>query len=513
MFTAIGVGFLGSAAIVLADDAVNHQAWSDRPFELGVSGSSIEHIFDFPRIYCYAGTLGSLVTDGTDDYILSNNHVLAKENDPDNSSLDPDGRNIIQAGLLDEGTCSLSLGDPNNIVGYLTAYVPLQFGKGKNPPENKVDAAIAVTNETVAMVASDGSIRDVGPLTGAPETANVGDQVHKSGRTTGHTFGEVAAINVTIKVKYMSGTALFVDQIEATGLCDTQFSDSGDSGSLIVTLRDGAPRAPVGLLFAGGGASTFANPIDTVLSKMGAQANLTLSMVVGGTGNVNDVTDNTEIPSCSAGGGSVTAADDSYKLPKKNTVLTVAAPGILENDTGFVGSAVVVSGPSVGVGNLTFGGDGGFTYEYIGADRNGDGSDSFVYEVTDGANFATATVTITVLSAEQQTANLIAAIGQLVDVGSLNRGQGNSLIKKLNPNGNLRARINRLGAFINHVNSLVNEGVLTKDEGQSMIKKAEDLRTSLSISAEPLNTVQSGVDLVFAESARLSDELLTAKGR
>ena len=398
LFTAIGVGFLGSAAIVLADDAVNHQAWSDRPFELGVSGSSIEHIFDFPRIYCYAGTLGSLVTDGTDDYILSNNHVLAKENDPDNSSLDPDGRNIIQAGLLDEGTCSLSLGDPNNIVGYLTAYVPLQFGKGKNPPENKVDAAIAVTNETVAMVASDGSIRDVGPLTGAPETANVGDQVHKSGRTTGHTFGEVAAINVTIKVKYMSGTALFVDQIEATGLCDTQFSDSGDSGSLIVTLRDGAPRAPVGLLFAGGGASTFANPIDTVLSKMGAQANLTLSMVVGGTGNVNDVTDNTEIPSCSAGGGSVTAADDSYKLPKKNTVLTVAAPGILENDTGFVGSAVVVSGPSVGVGNLTFGGDGGFTYEYIGADRNGDGSDSFVYEVTDGANFATATVTINLAS-------------------------------------------------------------------------------------------------------------------
>ena len=50
LFTAIGVGFLGSAAIVLADDAVNHQAWWDRPFELGVSGSSIEHIFDFPRI-------------------------------------------------------------------------------------------------------------------------------------------------------------------------------------------------------------------------------------------------------------------------------------------------------------------------------------------------------------------------------------------------------------------------------------------------------------------------------
>ena len=395
--------------------------------ELGVSGSSIEHILDWPLVYCYTGTLGSLVrsedTDGTtNDYILSNNHILAKENDPDNE-LGPDGFHIIQPGLLDEGSCSLSLGDPENIVAYLTDYVPIRFGKGRNLPENRVDAAIAETNSV--LVRSDGSnldvqglvsseIRDVGvltdavPVTAAVSTAEAPFWVQKSGRTTGQTFGEVVATAVTIKVKYMSGTALFLDQIEVVGLCDTDFSAGGDSGSLIVTLRDGDTRAAVGLLFAGGGASTFANPIQTVLADLEIlgteRAGLSLSMVVGGSGIVNDVTDNTNIiPSCSGGGDSVTADDDSYKLPKKQDTLTVDDPGVLENDIGFVvGSPYprVVSGPRYGT-LLAFTADGGFTYEYTGGDRNGHGSDFFVYEISDGAESpttATATVTIKLAS-------------------------------------------------------------------------------------------------------------------
>ena len=56
------------------------QCEQERPIQLGVSGSSIEHILDFPFIYCYTGTLGSLVIDGAGKkYFLSNNHVLAKE--------------------------------------------------------------------------------------------------------------------------------------------------------------------------------------------------------------------------------------------------------------------------------------------------------------------------------------------------------------------------------------------------------------------------------------------------
>ena len=393
----VAAGVLGFGAAAYADDAAQHQVWLDRPFELGVSGSSIEHIIDGAFAYCYTGTLGSLVTDGTNDLILSNNHVLAKENDPDNQ-LAPDGRNIIQAGLLDEGTCTLSLGDPANIVAYLTDYVEIVYGRGRNLPENWIDAAIAgTTSGSAGMVFSDGRIRDVGPLTaGSPEVAVVGDKVQKSGRTTGHTFGEVVATGVSLKVKYQNGTALFVDQIEVVGLCDTNFSAGGDSGSLVATLPDGTgPRAAVGLLFAGGGASTFANPIQTVLDDLGAEAGLSLFMVHDSSGNVDD-TGNAAVPSCSGGGDTLAAAGDSYKLPKKQTVLSVAAPGVLDNDTGFVGSPLVYTDPSHG--SVVFSGDGGFTYTYNGSDRNGDGSDSFVYEITDGPNVATATVTINLSS-------------------------------------------------------------------------------------------------------------------
>ena len=52
------------------------------PIPLGVSGSSqtLERVKGL--LYCYAGTLGSLVRDNAGQrYILSNNHVLAKENE------------------------------------------------------------------------------------------------------------------------------------------------------------------------------------------------------------------------------------------------------------------------------------------------------------------------------------------------------------------------------------------------------------------------------------------------
>lgn len=302
------LGSLGLSGGALADTGTDHQTFQGRPSSLGVSGSSIEHVLDKAFAYCYAGTLGALVTDGTHQYILSNNHVLAKENDPDNA-LAPDGYNIIQQGLLDEepGSCTLSLGRTDHIVAYLTDFVPIVFGKGRNLPENWVDAAIAETNlnSSVLDVDSDGTILDIGALTTSEPVAAVqGDLVQKSGRTTGHTFGEVTATNVTIRVDYNSGTALFVDQMELVGLCGTLFSDSGDSGSLIVTLRDQAPRGAVGLLFAGGGGSTFANPIETVLNDVNG-AGPGLSMVTGSIGNVDDVTGNSSIPTCNGddGGG------------------------------------------------------------------------------------------------------------------------------------------------------------------------------------------------------------------
>jgi hypothetical protein len=69
--------------------------------------------------------------------------------------------------------------------------------------------------------------------------------------------------------------ALFSDQLEIVGT-KSQFSDGGDSGSLIVDT-DGYARA---LLFAGGEEEgtgrdlTYANQLRTVLQKLGVELTL-----------------------------------------------------------------------------------------------------------------------------------------------------------------------------------------------------------------------------------------------
>ena len=80
----------------------------------------------------------------------------------------------------------------------------------------------------------------------------------------------------------------------------------------------------------------------------------------------------------------------------EDTPLTVAAPGVLGNDTDVDGdalTAVLVSGPANGT--LTLNADGSFTYT---PDANFNGTDSFTYKASDGtadSNVATVTITVT----------------------------------------------------------------------------------------------------------------------
>jgi VCBS repeat-containing protein len=90
-----------------------------------------------------------------------------------------------------------------------------------------------------------------------------------------------------------------------------------------------------------------------------------------------------------------TAADDSYSTAE-DTPLTVAAPGVLANDSDPDNSplsAVLVSGPSHGT--LTLNADGSFTYTPA---TDHTGSDSFTYQASDGtltSELATVTLTVT----------------------------------------------------------------------------------------------------------------------
>ena len=92
------------------------------------------------------------------------------------------------------------------------------------------------------------------------------------------------------------------------------------------------------------------------------------------------------------------AAGDAYSTAE-DTVLTVAAPGVLGNDSDPDGdplTAVLVSGPSHG--SLTLNANGSFTYTPA-ADFAG--SDSFTYRASDGtadSNVATVTITVTAVN-------------------------------------------------------------------------------------------------------------------
>lgn len=195
-----------------------------------------------------AGTLGCLVrrrgASTQDHFILSNNHVLA------NSNAASIGDIILEPGPLDGGAAFPPIAD-------LTDFEPLDF----TGSPNAIDAAIAkVRNSGDVLPDIAGGIARVAPKT---MPAALYQSVRKHGRTTLHTIGVVMDVAADIKVRFGTNLAHFEDQLAITGVGGA-FSNGGDSGSLIV---DAVTRRAVGLLFAGGAGTTFANPIDIVLNR------------------------------------------------------------------------------------------------------------------------------------------------------------------------------------------------------------------------------------------------------
>jgi hypothetical protein len=195
-----------------------------------------------------AGTFGARVTDGTNVYALSNNHVYADEN---NATI---GDAVIQPGSLDGGV------SPADDIGTLSAYVPIAF----DGSDNVVDAAIALSS--IAQLGNSTQSDGYGTPGSATVTASSGMKVQKYGRTTGLTNGRIWATNAIVNVGYDSGVARFVNQIVIRG---GGFSAGGDSGSLVVVKGGQDDLKPVGLLFAGSGNATILNPIDAVLNGFG----------------------------------------------------------------------------------------------------------------------------------------------------------------------------------------------------------------------------------------------------
>ena len=97
----------------------------------------------------------------------------------------------------------------------------------------------------------------------------LGIPVMKYGRTTSLTRGSITGINFTVSIDYRNGTARFVQQILINGRNGGVFSSGGDSGSLVVVETGTDARRPVGLIFAGAGPVSVANPIGPIMNRFG----------------------------------------------------------------------------------------------------------------------------------------------------------------------------------------------------------------------------------------------------
>ncbi len=275
----------------ISSNPATHQKELTTPVLLGSSGGN-NNDYDTKGnqiVDCCGGTLGSLIqnSSGT-QYLLSCNHVFARS---DQASV---GESIVQPGLIDNNCTPNGDGAGTTLVGILTAWLPLSSSA------TNVDAAIAQVDSGAVNTSGEiqelGTLQAGGTLAAAPpgisstggkgESGSLNLVVAKSGRTTGLTCASISALNLNVEVEYFKNcdettaylTKTFTNQIAIEG---SEFSDAGDSGSLVV---DASNAEPVGLFFAGGLTNTgvsegVANPAPTVLQELGSQTGASYTFV------------------------------------------------------------------------------------------------------------------------------------------------------------------------------------------------------------------------------------------
>jgi hypothetical protein len=331
----------------VASNPSAHQSQMATPVLLGTSGGNNDDYDTHGNqiVDCCGGTLGSLIQDTNNhQYLLSNNHILARS---DQASV---GDAIIQPGLIDNNCTPNGEGPGTSLVGSLTGWLPLSSSV------TNADAAIAQVNS--GAVSTTGSILELGTrqadgtLSAAPpgvsstggkgEIATLNQTVAKSGRTTGLTCASVSALAVDVNVDYYLDcaetkpylTKSYTNQLAVSG---NQFSDAGDSGSLVV---DAADAEPVGLFFAGGidasGVSQgVASPAPDVLNELSAQ--------LGGGATYSFVGGADHAVSCLSYGDSTVGAAQNFTLSgAENTRAQQAmaqARSLINSATGILGVA------------------------------------------------------------------------------------------------------------------------------------------------------------------------------
>jgi hypothetical protein len=201
--------------------------------------------------FIFAGTLGAIVIDNATNQhaALTNFHVACVDN---TFSI---GDRMVQPSRIDTGVV------PTDEFGSLV----------RETLSANVDGAVISIDSGRS---SQCQVADIGLVRGTT-AATLGMPVRKRGRTTLLTYGSVDGLAFSVNIDYGDGIGVRTLTNQISIAADTTrnplFSDHGDSGSVIVNDSGFV----VGLLFAGAGTSTVANPIAAVLSE------LNISMCVG----------------------------------------------------------------------------------------------------------------------------------------------------------------------------------------------------------------------------------------
>jgi hypothetical protein len=220
-----------------------------RPIVGGVSIAPINQNF--------VGTLGcfvksTLTPNSPIVYVLSNNHVLF--------AVDrlPFGTKVVQPGPEN------GLTPQSDIFAQIDSKIIIDFSG-----QNTFDAALAMVTDANSIKL--GKILGINNYTPQLRTPLPNMKVIKSGRTTGVTTGIITAIKVNgVRVNYADRgqppkIATFNNCVEIVGENGTEFSNPGDSGSVILEASTGKP---VALLFAGDGLTTTACDLPSLCRRL-----------------------------------------------------------------------------------------------------------------------------------------------------------------------------------------------------------------------------------------------------
>lgn len=217
-----------------------------------------------------AGTFGCLVRDADGNmYGLSNNHVTASCN------FASVGLPILAPGVADVA--------PNNLPPFTVGFHHRALTLVAGSPDNiahlqNTDAAIFRISDPQKVTSFQGNSFDT-PANDAPIEPN--QIVEKVGRTTGHTTGRVigkmqgpVVVPYAASIYGFSGSVFLEPVFTVAGQIE-KFSDSGDSGSLVVTAPDAnGNRSAVGIIFgkmvdksAPGELLSLVLPISSILQR------------------------------------------------------------------------------------------------------------------------------------------------------------------------------------------------------------------------------------------------------